>query len=55
MDPQTAQRVGPNGPPLMQNLHLIDWLAHSDRERIPEFVIHAKGTGADGEFDVTDK
>jgi catalase len=33
---------------------LIDLLAHFDRERIPERVVHAKGAGAYGEFEVTD-
>lgn len=54
MDPQAAQRVGPNGPLLLQDFHLIDILAHFDRERIPERVVHAKGAGAYGQFEVTD-
>ncbi|KAF4766582.1 hypothetical protein HAV15_010929 [Penicillium sp. str.  len=54
MDPQAAQRIGPNGPLVMQDFHLIDLLAHFDRERIPERVVHAKGAGAYGEFEVTD-
>lgn len=54
MDPQAAQRVGSNGPLLLQDFHLIDLLAHFDRERIPERVVHAKGAGAYGEFEVTD-
>ena len=36
MNPQAAQRVGENGPLLLQDFHLIDLLAHFDRERIPE-------------------
>jgi catalase len=54
MNPQESQRVGENGPLLMQDFHLIDLLAHFDRERIPERVVHAKGAGAYGEFEVTD-
>ncbi|KAJ5728857.1 uncharacterized protein N7483_003365 [Penicillium malachiteum] len=54
MDPQASQRIGPNGPLLLQDFHLIDLLAHFDRERIPERVVHAKGAGAYGEFEVTD-
>jgi catalase len=37
----------------LQDFHLIDLLAHFDRERIPERVVHAKGAGAFGEFVVT--
>ena len=54
MNPEASQRVGQNGPLLLQDFHLIDQLAHFDRERIPERVVHAKGAGAYGEFEVTD-
>jgi catalase len=46
--------AGPDGPILLQDFHLIDKLAHFDRERIPERVVHAKGAGAHGVFEVTD-
>lgn len=52
-NPLAAQRIGTNGPLLLQDFHLIDILAHFDRERIPERVVHAKGSGAYGEFEVT--
>lgn len=45
---QKYQRIS-NGPLLLQDFHLIDLLAHFDRERIPERVVHAKGAGAYGE------
>jgi len=45
--------AGPNGPVLMQDVHLTEKLAHFDRERIPERVVHAKGAGAHGYFEVT--
>jgi hypothetical protein len=45
--------VGKYGPLLLQDFHLIDKLAHFDRERIPERVVHAKGAGAHGYFEVT--
>lgn len=48
-----SQTVGSRGPILLQDFHLIDLLAHFDRERIPERVVHAKGAGAFGEFVVT--
>lgn len=53
-DPQAAQRVSSNGPLLLQDFNLIDLLAHFDRERSPERVVHAKGAGAYGEFVATD-
>ncbi|KAF2116894.1 catalase Cat [Lophiotrema nucula] len=53
-NPVSSQRLGRNGPVLLQDFHLIDLLAHFDRERIPERVVHAKGSGAFGEFEVTD-
>jgi catalase len=46
--------AGPRGPILLQDFTLIDKLASFDRERIPERVVHAKGTGAHGVFEVTD-
>lgn len=42
--------VGENGPVLLQDLNLIEKMAHFDRERIPERVVHAKGSGAHGYF-----
>ncbi|MGB4572926.1 MAG: catalase [Rectinemataceae bacterium] len=45
--------AGPEGPTLVQDVHLVEKLAHFDRERIPERVVHAKGAGAGGYFEVT--
>ncbi|RUP46372.1 catalase [Jimgerdemannia flammicorona] len=50
---QTSITAGENGPVLISDFHLIDKLAHFDRERIPERVVHAKGAGAHGYFEVT--
>ncbi|KAI0102688.1 catalase-like domain-containing protein [Nemania sp. FL0031] len=52
--PYEAQRAGDNGPLLLQDFHLIDLLSHFDRERIPERVVHAKGSGAHGFFECTE-
>ncbi|KAF1816255.1 catalase [Eremomyces bilateralis CBS 781.70] len=52
--PYEAQRAGDNGPLLLQDFHLIDLLSHFDRERIPERVVHAKGSGAHGYYKTTD-
>jgi catalase len=51
--PYEAQRAGDNGPLLLQDFHLIDLLSHFDRERIPERVVHAKGSGAHGFYRTT--
>jgi catalase len=45
--------VGPNGPILLEDFTFLDHMAHFDRERIPERVVHAKGGGAFGYFEVT--
>ena len=45
--------AGPRGPALMQDVHLLEKMSHFDRERIPERVVHAKGAGAHGYFEVT--
>ncbi len=45
--------AGPRGPILLQDFYLHEKLAHFNRERIPERVVHAKGTGAFGKFTVT--
>ena len=52
-DDQNSATAGPDGPVLMQDVHLTEKLAHFDRERIPERVVHAKGAGAHGFFEVT--
>ncbi|KAG5645940.1 hypothetical protein DXG03_004730 [Asterophora parasitica] len=52
-EPYAAQRAGILGPLLLQDFYHIDLLAHFDRERIPERVVHAKGAGAHGYFEVT--
>src|SRR6266699_6830207 len=52
-DNQNSETAGPRGPLLMQDYQLIEKLAHQNRERIPERVVHAKGSGAYGTFTVT--
>ena len=52
-DKLNSVSVGPRGPLLLQDHALIEELAHFDRERIPERVVHAKGAGAFGHFEVT--
>jgi catalase len=50
---EDSMTVGPRGPVLLQDFYLHEKLAHFNRERIPERVVHAKGTGAFGKFTVT--
>jgi len=52
-DNQNSITAGPRGPVLMQDYHLVEKMAHFNRERIPERVVHAKGHGAYGTFTVT--
>jgi len=54
IDNQNSISAGPRGPLLLQDFHLIEKLQHFNRERIPERVVHAKGSGAYGTFTVTD-
>jgi len=51
-DNQNSLTIGERGPVLLQDVHLIEKIAHFDRERIPERVVHAKGAGAHGYFQV---
>ena len=50
---QNSLTAGERGPVLLQDVHLIEKLAHFNRERIPERIVHAKGAGAGGYFEVT--
>ncbi|MFA4926471.1 MAG: catalase, partial [Candidatus Aminicenantales bacterium] len=52
-DDQNSLTAGEKGPILIQDAHLLEKLGHFDRERIPERVVHAKGAGAGGYFEVT--
>ena len=47
---QNSKTAGPDGPVVLEDIHLIEKLANFDRERIPERVVHARGAGAYGEF-----
>ncbi len=52
-DNQNSMTAGSRGPTLIQDVHLLEKLAHFNRERVPERVVHAKGAGAHGVFEVT--
>ncbi|MEU4133575.1 catalase [Streptomyces wuyuanensis] len=53
-DNQNSATAGVGGPLLLQDQHLLEKLARFNRERIPERVVHARGSGAYGYFEVTD-
>ncbi|WP_392750416.1 catalase [Streptomyces sp. LN590] len=53
-DNQNSAAAGVGGPILLQDQHLLEKLARFNRERIPERVVHARGSGAYGYFEVTD-
>ena len=52
-DNQNSLTAGPRGPLLMQDYQLMEKLADFNRERVPERIVHAKGSGAFGTFTVT--
>jgi len=50
-DNQNTQTIGERGPATLENYQLLEKLAHFDRERIPERVVHARGAAAHGYFE----
>ncbi|MGF6553050.1 catalase [Paraburkholderia youngii] len=53
VDNQNSMTAGPRGPVVLQDVWLLEKLAHFDREVIPERRVHAKGSGAFGRLTVT--
>ncbi|WP_328469729.1 catalase [Actinoplanes sp. NBC_00393] len=49
-DTDHSLKAGPRGPALMEDFHLREKITHFDHERIPERVVHARGSGAHGVF-----
>ncbi|GAA0464649.1 catalase [Actinoplanes capillaceus] len=49
-DTDHSLKAGPRGPALMEDFHLREKITHFDHERIPERVVHARGSGAYGTF-----
>ena len=49
-----SQTLGPDGPILLQDHYLLQKMAHFNRERVPERVVHAKGGGAFGSLEITE-
>lgn len=53
-DNQNSLKAGPRGPTLLEDFHLREKIFHFDHERIPERIVHARGSGAHGYFECTD-
>jgi len=53
-DDQNSLKAGARGPTLMEDFHFREKIFHFDHERIPERVVHARGYGAHGYFEVID-
>ena len=54
-DNQSLRSMGERGPATLENYQFIEKITHFDRERIPERVVHARGTGAHGWFEAFGK
>jgi catalase len=52
-DDQNSLRIGPRGPSLLEDFVLREKITHFDHERIPERIVHARGTGVHGTFELT--
>ena len=52
-DNQNSLRANPKGPTLLEDFILREKITHFDHERIPERIVHARGTGAHGFFELT--
>ena len=53
-DNQNSLKAGTRGPVLLEDFHLREKIFHFDHERIPERIVHARGSGAHGYFECTD-
>ncbi len=51
-DTDNSLKAGDRGPTLMEDFHFREKMTHFDHERIPERVVHARGFGAHGYFQV---
>ena len=53
-DNQNSLRASPRGPTLLEDFILREKITHFDHERIPERIVHARGTGVHGVFELTE-
>ncbi|HET9624771.1 MAG TPA: catalase [Kofleriaceae bacterium] len=49
-DDQNSLTIGPRGPTLLEDFHFLEKITHFDHERIPERIVHARGSAAHGHF-----
>jgi catalase len=49
-DDQNSLKIGPRGPTLLEDFHFLEKLTHFDHERIPERIVHARGSAVHGSF-----
>jgi catalase len=54
-DNQNSLKAAPRGPTLLEDFILREKITHFDHERIPERIVHARGSGAHGFFEVTNR
>jgi catalase len=54
-DNQNQRTIGARGPATLENYHFLEKMSHFDRERIPERVVHARGTTTFGYFEAYGK
>ena len=52
-DNQNSLKAAPRGPTLLEDFILREKITHFDHERIPERIVHARGSGAHGFFELT--
>jgi catalase len=52
-DDENSLKAGPRGPSLLEDHVLLEKIQHFDHERIPERIVHARGFGAHGYFELT--
>src|SRR3990167_6902061 len=53
-DNQNSLKANPRGPTLLEDFILREKITHFDHERIPERIVHARGTGVHGFFELTE-
>src|SRR5690554_3990667 len=53
-DDHNSLKAGERGPTLLEDFHMREKITHFDHERIPERIVHARGSAAHGYFELTE-